>query len=71
MSEPAVALNAGSSLPASQPSHGIGFYDVKRAWVRVAALSFGGPAGQIATSNAHDCRDSADDEAGAHAYYRL
>lgn len=28
--------------------HGIGFGEAARAWARVAALSFGGPAGQIA-----------------------
>src|SRR6184192_3540117 len=30
------------------PSHGIPFRDALRVWARVAALSFGGPAGQIA-----------------------
>ncbi|HEX6117953.1 MAG TPA: chromate efflux transporter [Dongiaceae bacterium] len=49
MNEPAPAvLAAGPSSPASLPSHGIGFYDAVRVWARVAALSFGGPAGQIA-----------------------
>src|SRR5438552_18473971 len=28
--------------------HGIGFVDAFRVWLRVATLSFGGPAGQIA-----------------------
>ncbi len=30
------------------PAHGIPFADAVRVWARVAALSFGGPAGQIA-----------------------
>ncbi|SCB59145.1 chromate transporter [Rhizobium aethiopicum] len=30
------------------PSHGISFAEALRVWARVAALSFGGPAGQIA-----------------------
>ncbi|HEU4826440.1 MAG TPA: chromate efflux transporter [Dongiaceae bacterium] len=47
MNKPAV-VTAGPSSPASLPSHGIGFYDAVRVWARVAALSFGGPAGQIA-----------------------
>ena len=34
------------SLPA--PNHGIAFRDAVRVWIRIAALSFGGPAGQIA-----------------------
>src|SRR5689334_259914 len=28
--------------------HGIGFGDALRVWIRIALLSFGGPAGQIA-----------------------
>ena len=31
------------------PPHNVPFADALRVWVRVAALSFGGPAGQIAT----------------------
>src|SRR6185369_15666493 len=30
------------------PSHGVSFSDALKVWIRVAALSFGGPAGQIA-----------------------
>ena len=30
------------------PDHGIPFGEAVRVWARVAALSFGGPAGQIA-----------------------
>jgi chromate transporter len=30
------------------PAHGISFSEATRVWLRVAALSFGGPAGQIA-----------------------
>jgi chromate transporter len=31
-----------------QPEHGVSFGEALRVWLRVAALSFGGPAGQIA-----------------------
>ena len=30
------------------PGHGISFGEATRVWARIAALSFGGPAGQIA-----------------------
>jgi len=30
------------------PAHGVSFGEAFRVWLRVAALSFGGPAGQIA-----------------------
>src|SRR6202171_740664 len=30
------------------PTHGVSFGEAVRVWLRVAALSFGGPAGQIA-----------------------
>jgi len=32
----------------SKPAHGVSFAEALRVWLRVAALSFGGPAGQIA-----------------------
>ena len=32
----------------SAPRHGVSFGEAMRVWARVAALSFGGPAGQIA-----------------------
>ena len=32
----------------ASPAHGVGFADAARVWGRVALLSFGGPAGQIA-----------------------
>jgi chromate transporter len=32
----------------SNPAHGVGFGEAVRTWARIAALSFGGPAGQIA-----------------------
>ena len=32
----------------SIPAHGIAFGEAVRVWARIAALSFGGPAGQIA-----------------------
>jgi chromate transporter len=38
---------AGTSS-AIQESHGVTFVDATRIWIRVALLSFGGPAGQIA-----------------------
>lgn len=44
-------LDSYVATPASKsdrPDHGISFGDAVRVWVRVAALSFGGPAGQIA-----------------------
>ena len=31
-----------------EPSHGVSFGEAMKVWARVAALSFGGPAGQIA-----------------------
>src|SRR5688500_1483459 len=36
------------ATPERTPTHGIPFGDAVRIWARVAALSFGGPAGQIA-----------------------
>jgi chromate transporter len=35
-------------LPPDLPAHGIPFGEALRVWARIAALSFGGPAGQIA-----------------------
>src|SRR5205809_7012630 len=32
----------------SAPTHGVSFGEAFRVWIKVAALSFGGPAGQIA-----------------------
>ncbi|MER8612631.1 chromate efflux transporter [Mesorhizobium sp. M0435] len=37
-----------SNRPNDTPGHGISFAEATRVWARVAALSFGGPAGQIA-----------------------
>jgi chromate transporter len=40
---------AGIGTIADQPrAHGISFFEAMRTWARIAALSFGGPAGQIA-----------------------
>jgi chromate transporter len=39
---------AVTALPAPAEAHGISFGDALRVWCRVAALSFGGPAAQIA-----------------------
>ncbi|WP_165322495.1 chromate efflux transporter [Rhizorhabdus phycosphaerae] len=46
MSETAVPV-AAPDVPAAK-EHGIGFGEAARVWGRIAALSFGGPAGQIA-----------------------
>ena len=37
-----------SAVKRADAAHGIGFGEAFRVWLRVAALSFGGPAGQIA-----------------------
>jgi chromate transporter len=37
-----------SARPGATPSHGVSLGEAFRVWLRVAALSFGGPAGQIA-----------------------
>jgi chromate transporter len=39
---------AVKSRSADTPDHGVSFGEAVRVWARVAALSFGGPAGQIA-----------------------
>jgi chromate transporter len=36
------------TIPPTRPAHGVSFREAFWVWVRVAALSFGGPAGQIA-----------------------
>jgi chromate transporter len=40
--------DAGLQTVPHEPAHGISFAEAVRVWARVAALSFGGPAGQIA-----------------------
>src|SRR5882757_7717707 len=37
-----------NGTPRPVPHHGVSFAEALRVWLRVAALSFGGPAGQIA-----------------------
>src|SRR5947208_14966752 len=37
-----------NGTPRPLPAHGVPFSEALRVWLRVAALSFGGPAGQIA-----------------------
>ena len=37
-----------SGRATATPSHGVSLAEAFRVWLRVAALSFGGPAGQIA-----------------------
>ena len=44
MSEASIAETA----PRAAPAHGVSLAEAFRVWLRVAALSFGGPAGQIA-----------------------
>src|SRR4051812_2132993 len=48
VSPAAVATAADRAESGAAPSHGIAFREAVRVWARVAALSFGGPAGQIA-----------------------
>jgi chromate transporter len=47
MATPVSRAAATSSKPASL-DHGVSFWEGVKVWARVAALSFGGPAGQIA-----------------------
>jgi chromate transporter len=42
------ALSPTSRADAAAPHHGVPFSEAVKVWARVAALSFGGPAGQIA-----------------------
>src|SRR5215204_4128298 len=44
----AEVLAAGRVAEPDRPAHGIAFGEAVGVWVKVAALSFGGPAGQIA-----------------------
>src|SRR5947208_16509783 len=37
-----------NGTPRPLPAHGVSFGEALRVWLRVAAMSFGGPAGQIA-----------------------
>ncbi len=41
-------MGTAISSKSHQPLHGVSFGEAFRVWLRVAALSFGGPAGQIA-----------------------
>jgi len=41
-------MNGESPAKAAVQGHGVSFTEALRVWLRVAALSFGGPAGQIA-----------------------
>ncbi|TMJ34159.1 MAG: chromate efflux transporter [Alphaproteobacteria bacterium] len=43
-----VSITSAPDRPADIRDHGISFAEAVRVWARVAALSFGGPAGQIA-----------------------
>jgi chromate transporter len=42
------AVSERAAVPAAARGHGVSFGEAFRVWLRVAALSFGGPAGQIA-----------------------
>lgn len=44
----AVRRRLTGTPPAAEEGHGVSFTDATRVWVRIALLSFGGPAGQIA-----------------------
>ncbi|MER8505321.1 chromate efflux transporter [Mesorhizobium sp. M0894] len=44
----AESMVTASNRPSDMPGHGVSFAEATRVWARVAALSFGGPAGQIA-----------------------
>ena len=50
--DPSASLSAGADTSPASPgrrtSHGVSFGEAMKVWARVAALSFGGPAGQIA-----------------------
>ncbi|OWO95975.1 chromate transporter [Rhizobium esperanzae] len=48
MTENAPAVQAGKKDAGEAHHHGVSFGEAFRVWLRVAALSFGGPAGQIA-----------------------
>ena len=48
MSESPAALQSPAASRSANPTHGITFAEAVRVWARVALLSFGGPAGQIA-----------------------
>src|SRR3954453_895657 len=48
LAEPVAEPLAGRAAKAPPPGHGVSFRDAFWVWLRVAALSFGGPAGQIA-----------------------
>src|SRR3981081_1109581 len=39
---------AGRKVSEADAGHGIGYHEAFRVWLRIALLSFGGPAGQIA-----------------------
>jgi chromate transporter len=43
-----IASNEVAEAPVVRDGHGISFGEAVRVWVRIASLSFGGPAGQIA-----------------------
>jgi chromate transporter len=48
MSASAAKPGAGISPNGTVPAHGVSLAEAFKVWFRVALLSFGGPAGQIA-----------------------
>ncbi|GGD97395.1 chromate transporter [Aureimonas endophytica] len=44
----AISTGATAPAPAPAPAAAVGFGEALRVWIRIACLSFGGPAGQIA-----------------------
>jgi len=43
-----IVQTSSTTKAQTQAGHGVSLNEAFRVWVRVAALSFGGPAGQIA-----------------------
>ena len=43
-----VLADTPATVAKAPPDHGVSFSEALRVWLRVASLSFGGPAGQIA-----------------------
>jgi chromate transport protein ChrA len=48
LSHPSSGLTDDALRPEAAHQHGVSFAQALRVWLRIAALSFGGPAGQIA-----------------------
>lgn len=48
MTDAPTTVSAAVPMTSTTAGHGVNFGEAARVWVRIAALSFGGPAGQIA-----------------------